>query len=145
MKLSRRANLGKIARAVLAFALVAVFMPGASSFAQEKTKPVQGDKQDYRSNLQPGDKGYKDPVKETEQGVKVDGIIAGTLLLGGKVYQIARWSRCYRSNGTALPWLHLKKNQIVNVEYYTGGTFNEGYPFRPGQRVVVAVRVVTGK
>jgi hypothetical protein len=82
------------------------------------------------------------PVKKVETKLVIQESKFGMLFISGKLYQIGINAKLYNIGGKLVSATDLKPNEVVAVEYLTGGTRSEGYPYSPSQRVITTLRVL---
>ncbi|MBI4963372.1 MAG: hypothetical protein HY913_08845 [Desulfomonile tiedjei] len=81
-------------------------------------------------------------TKETATGLIFEEMKFHRLLLSGRQYHITEITKFYGIDGKPINRRGLKRGDIVNVEYVTGGTAEtEGKPYQSDDRRLTIVRV----
>jgi hypothetical protein len=82
------------------------------------------------------------PMLKAENGLVFQEAKLGMLLISGKVYQMEKNAVLYSMDGKRIHWSNLKANDVVDIQYLTGGSKTEEYPYSPKARVLTSLRVV---
>ncbi len=84
-------------------------------------------------------------TKFTASGLLVNQYLMGMVILNGEAYRVAKFTQIFGSAGKKIAASDLKKNEMVNIEYYQGGKPDEQYPFEPIHKVLITLNVVGKK
>jgi hypothetical protein len=82
------------------------------------------------------------PTLKAEQGLVFQSTAFRNVVINKKVYRLHRDAKLYGLNGQLIDLQALRPGDIVDIQYLTGGTRNEGYPFERSERVLTTLRVV---
>jgi hypothetical protein len=82
------------------------------------------------------------PTKKTETGLVFKDMRFRMMSIGDKVYTIGPNARFYALEGAPIKPFQLKPGNFVDIEYLTGGSKTEMWPYLPSERVLTVVRVV---
>ena len=82
------------------------------------------------------------PTLKSEQGLLFQSSAFRNVVLDKKVYRLHRDAKLYGLGGKRIDVADLTLNDIVDIQYLTGGTRTEGYPYEAVERVLTTLRVV---
>ena len=82
------------------------------------------------------------PTLKSKQGLVFQSTAFRNVVLDKKVYALHRNAQLQGLGGQRIDLEGLKPGDIVDIQYLTGGSKTEGYPYEPGERVITILRVV---
>ncbi len=81
-------------------------------------------------------------TKKTATGLVFKEMRFRMMTIGDKVYNIGPNARFYGLGGAPIKPHQVKAGDTVDIEYLTGGTKTEVWPYLPSERVLTVLRVV---
>jgi hypothetical protein len=84
----------------------------------------------------------REPTRKFAKELLVQSQRPGALVLNGDSYRVTGSTKFYSLKGQRISPLHLPIGALVNVDYLTGGSKTEDYPYFGADKVLVNVRIV---
>lgn len=81
-------------------------------------------------------------TQKTETGLMVKQLWFNTMFIGDKGYTLSRHASFYGLDGKPIKTFQVKPGDTVDIQYLTGGTKTEIWPYHPNERVLRTLRIV---